>query len=104
MILSVDNVSKSFGARVLFKDARLRVGARARIALVGPNGAGKTTLLDIIAARQDADEGGEALRSAEHVTSIEHRLRVLAEDLETAEDGAVQEQLLSEYGRLHDRF
>ncbi len=130
MILTVDNVSKSFGARVLFKDARLRVGARDRIALVGPNGAGKTTLLDIIAGRQDADEGGvtfardavvgyleqeaiemhgrtvlaEALTSAEHVTSLEHRLTVLAEDLETAEAGEEQERLLGEYGRLHERF
>ncbi len=130
MILSVDNVSKSFGARVLFKDARLRVGARDRIALVGPNGAGKTTLLDIIAGRQDADDGGvtfardavvgyleqeaiemhgrtvlaEALTSAEHVTSLEHRLKVLAEDLETAAEGDEQERLLGEYGRLHERF
>jgi ATP-binding cassette subfamily F protein 3 len=130
VILSVDNVSKSFGARVLFKDARLRVGARDRIALVGPNGAGKTTLLDIIAGRQDADEGvistardavigyleqeaiemagrtvmEEALTSAEHVTSLEHRLKVLAEDLEAAEPGEDQERTLEEYGRLHDRF
>ena len=130
VILSVDNVSKSFGARVLFKDARLRVGARDRIALVGPNGAGKTTLLDIIAGRQDADEGvvstardavigyleqeaiemagrsvlEEALTAAEHVTSLEHRLKVLAEDLEDAEPGEDQERTLEEYGRLHDRY
>ncbi len=130
MILSVDNISKSFGARVLFKDARLRVGARDRVALVGPNGAGKTTLLDIIAGRQDPDEGcvtlardavvgyleqeaiemhgrtvlAEALTSAEHVTSLEHRLTVLAEDLETAAPGDDQERLLAEYGRLHERF
>jgi ATP-binding cassette subfamily F protein 3 len=130
VILSVDNVTKSFGARVLFKDARLRVGARDRIALVGPNGAGKTTLLEIIAGRQDADEGGvtmardavvgyleqeaiemhgrtvlgEALSSAEHVTSLEHRIKVLAEDLETAQPGEEQERVLAEYGRLHDRF
>src|SRR5512137_2962381 len=126
MILTVDHVTKSFGARVLFADAWLRVGARDRMALVGPNGAGKTTLLDIIAGRQDADDGGvtfardavvgyleqeaiemhgrtvlaEALTSAEHVTSLEHRLKVLAEDLETAEEGEEQQRLLGEYGRL----
>ena len=130
MILSVDNVSKSFGARVLFRDARLRVGARDRVALVGPNGAGKTTLLDIIAGRQDADEGAvtfardavvgyleqeaiemhgrtvlaEALTSAELVTSLEHRLKVITEDMETAEEGEEQERLIEEYGRLHDKF
>ena len=130
VILSVDNVSKSFGARVLFRDARLRVGARDRIALVGPNGAGKTTFLDVIAGRQDADEGtittardavigyleqeaiemagrtvmAEALTAAEHVTSLEHRIKVLAEDLEAAEPGEDQDRILEEYGRLHDRF
>ncbi len=130
MILSVDNVTKSFGARVLFKDARLRVGARDRIALVGPNGAGKTTLLEVMAGRQGADEGTvttardavigyleqeaiemagrtvleEALTAAEHVTSLEHRLKVLAEDLEDAEPGEEQERALAEYGRLHERF
>ena len=130
VILSVDNVTKSFGARVLFKDARLRVGARDRIALVGPNGAGKTTLLDIIAGRQDADDGAvtfardavvgyleqeaiemagrtvlqEALSSAENVTSMEHRLKVLQEDLAASEEGEEQERVLAEYGRLHERF
>ena len=130
MILSVDNVTKSFGARVLFKGARLRVGARDRVALVGPNGSGKTTLLDIISGRQDPDEGNvsfardavvgyleqeaiemhgrsvlaEALTSAEHVTTLEHRLTVLAEDLEVSEPGPEQERLLGEYGRLHERF
>ena len=130
MILSVDNITKSFGARVLFKDARLRVGVRDRVALVGPNGAGKTTLLEIIAGRQDPDAGTlslargavvgyleqeaiemagrtvlqEALTAAEHVTSIEHRLQVLQDELGESEPGEEQDRLVAEYGRLHDRF
>ncbi len=130
VVLSVDNISKSFGARVLFKGARLRVGARDRVALVGPNGAGKTTLLDIICGRQDADEGsvnlargavvgyleqeaiemsgrsvlGEALSAAEHVTSLEHRLSLLQDELAASEQGEDQERLVGEYGRLHERF
>ena len=130
MILSLDNVTKSFGSRVLFQDARLRVGVRDRVALVGPNGAGKTTLLDIIAGRQDPDDGGvtlardavvgyleqeaiemagrtvmeEALTAAEHVTSIEHKLAVLQDDLAASEPGPEQDQLVADYGRLHERF
>ncbi|NTU70261.1 MAG: ABC-F family ATP-binding cassette domain-containing protein [Coriobacteriia bacterium] len=130
MIVSLENVSKSFGARVLFKDARLRVGARDRIALVGPNGAGKTTLLEILAGRQSPDEGTvalardavlgyleqeaiemhgrsvlqEALSAADHVTSLEHRLQVLASELESVTDDVDQKRLLDEYGRLHDRY
>ncbi len=129
MILSVDNITKSFGERVLFEGVSLRVGARDRIALVGPNGAGKTTLLDIIAGRQDADEGSvsfakdavvgyleqeaiemagrtvleEALTAAEHVTSMQHRLHVLEEELAAA-DEADHTVLLAEYGRLQERF
>jgi sulfate-transporting ATPase len=57
MILSVDKLSKSYGARVLFKDAALRINERDRYALVGPNGAGKTTLLNIIAGTDAPDEG-----------------------------------------------
>lgn len=130
MILQVDHVTKSFGARTLFSDACFRVGSRDRFALVGPNGAGKTTLLDIIAGRQDADSGRvlfardavigyleqeaieiagrtvltEALRAAEHVTSLEHRLRVLEEDVSEADQGPEQERLLAEYGRLQERY
>ena len=130
VILSIDNLTKSFGSRVLFEDARLRVGARDRIALVGPNGAGKTTLLDIIAGKQDPDSGtvicardavvgyleqeaiemagrtvlDEALSAAEHVTSLEHRIKVLGEDLEASEPGEEQERALAEYGRLTERY
>lgn len=130
MIVSVDNVTKTFGERVLFADASLRVGVRDRVALVGPNGAGKTTLLDIIAGRQDADSGNvffakdavvgyleqeaiemagrtaleEALSAAEHVTSLEHRLRLLEAEVSAATPGPDQERLLLEYGRLQERF
>ncbi|MBN2405644.1 MAG: ABC-F family ATP-binding cassette domain-containing protein, partial [Coriobacteriia bacterium] len=57
MIITINNVTKTFGERVLFKDAFLRVGGRDRVALVGPNGAGKTTLLEIMSGGQDCDEG-----------------------------------------------
>jgi len=129
VILQVDSVTKTFGARVLFDRASLRVGVRDRIALVGPNGAGKTTLLDIIAGRQDADSGqvtfakgavvgyleqeaiemggrsvlAEALTAAEHVTSLEHRIALLEDEVSEAE-GEEQERLLAEYGRLREHF
>jgi ATP-binding cassette subfamily F protein 3 len=57
MILNVDKLSKSYGSRVLFRDASLRINERDRYALVGPNGAGKTTLLNIIAGVDAPDSG-----------------------------------------------
>ena len=44
-VLSVKNMSKSFGDRVLFSDIELRVGGGERIALLGDNGTGKTTFI-----------------------------------------------------------
>ena len=48
MILLVDKIEKSFGARVLFSGASFQINPGERFALVGPNGAGKTTMLKII--------------------------------------------------------
>jgi ATP-binding cassette subfamily F protein 3 len=129
VIITVDHATKTIGERVLFADAFLRVGARDRVALVGANGTGKTTLLEIIAGNQEPDEGSiirakdttvgylrqEAIEMAGHsvldevlseaagVRGLEHRIQVLAEELETAE-GEQSEALLAEYGRLQERF
>ena len=53
MILQLEHLTKSFGGRVLFADATLRLEEYDRLALVGPNGAGKTTLLRIISGEED---------------------------------------------------
>lgn len=57
MIIQLEHITKSFGSRVLFADASLRLEEYDRLALVGPNGAGKTTLLNIISGQEDADAG-----------------------------------------------
>jgi ATP-binding cassette subfamily F protein 3 len=57
MIINVDKLTKSYGSRVLFKDAGFRINERDRYALVGPNGAGKTTLLNILAGSDAPDSG-----------------------------------------------
>jgi ATP-binding cassette subfamily F protein 3 len=134
VIISVDSLKKTFGERVLFEDAALRVGVRDRYALLGPNGSGKTTLLEIIAGEQSPDEGTvtlakdcvvgylkqeaiemhgrtilqEALTAASDVTTLEHRLHLLeAEIVEVSAQGGSDPQpdhLLAEYGRLRERF
>ncbi len=55
--LQVENLSKSYGEQMLFRNISFAVGEGERIALIARNGAGKTTMLDIIAGRQSADEG-----------------------------------------------
>ena len=58
--LSVDKLSKSFGARVLFKDISFGIGQGQKVALVGVNGSGKSTLLKILAGL-DAPDSGEVV-------------------------------------------
>ena len=64
-MLTVSQLSKSFGGRTLFEDASLQVNRGERIGLVGPNGAGKSTLFSLILGEASPDEGRVSLeRSA----------------------------------------
>lgn len=54
---SVENISKSFGIRVLFKDINFYIEEGDKIALVARNGTGKSTLLRIIAGLDTPDSG-----------------------------------------------
>jgi ABC transport system ATP-binding/permease protein len=54
---SVENISKSFGIRTLFKNITLNVEEGDKIAFVARNGSGKSTLLKIIAGLDTADSG-----------------------------------------------
>ena len=54
---SIENISKSFGIRVLFKDINFYIEEGDKIALVARNGTGKSTLLKIIAGLDTPDSG-----------------------------------------------
>ena len=56
-MITFDNVSKSYGARVLFENVTFNVGKGERVGLVGRNGHGKTTLMRIISGEETADSG-----------------------------------------------
>lgn len=57
MLLTLNDVGKSFGAERIFEHIDAAINEQDRIALIGPNGAGKTTLLNIIAGLEEPDEG-----------------------------------------------
>ena len=48
MIVSVENITKYFGAKLVLKDICLSIEDGARIGLIGANGCGKSTLLRLI--------------------------------------------------------
>jgi len=56
-MIAVDNLSKSFGAQLLFDGISFKINRKERVGLVGRNGHGKTTLFRIIAGIESADSG-----------------------------------------------
>jgi ATP-binding cassette subfamily F protein 3 len=129
-MIVVSGLRREFGARVLFDDAELRVGARDRVALVGPNGSGKTTLFEMIAGMQEPDGGridvargavlgylaqetdamrgrsvlAEVVSAGGAMQQAGHRMEILAAELETLEPGEECTKLLEEYARLTEHF
>ena len=61
--LQIENLTKSFGAKVLFENISFGVAENQRIAIVAKNGTGKTTLLNIIAGEEDYDSGRITFRN-----------------------------------------
>ena len=62
MILSCQNISKSFGDKDVLKKVTFHINDHEKVALIGNNGAGKTTLFHIITKELDADDGEVAIK------------------------------------------
>ena len=56
-VIEVNNVSKSFGERTLFKDFTYEFSPEDRVGIIGENGAGKSTLINIITGKEQPDTG-----------------------------------------------
>ncbi|AFY56161.1 ATPase component of ABC transporters with duplicated ATPase domain [Rivularia sp. PCC 7116] len=56
-VIEVNNVSKSYGERTLFKDFTYEFSPEDRVGIIGENGAGKSTLINIITGREQPDTG-----------------------------------------------
>ncbi len=131
IILSIQNLVKSFGVNVVLKDVNLTLQQGDRMGLVGVNGSGKSTLMKIIAGL-DAPDGGQVSLSRglrvgylaqqgmttpgntvwseleqvfEPVFRMEERLRALEHEMADAhDDAAAFERLSREYDRLTSAF
>ncbi len=127
MMLSLREVEKSFGGRVIFQRAQMQLNQGERVAVVGPNGSGKTTLLRLLAGEESPDAGEislpsrlkigylkqdvtetsaltvleEVLSASPGLCELERRLAFL-EDEVSARPG--DRSLLEEYGKLRDEF
>ena len=129
MILSCQNICKSFGEKVILEDASFHIEDRENAALIGNNGAGKTTLLRIIMHEISPDSGNvvlakdknigylaqyqdihghhtiyeELISTKQHIIDMENRLRSLEQEMKTTTGDAL-DSLMNTYTRLSHRF
>lgn len=59
--LQIENISKSYGPKVLFQGIGFNINEGDKVALIAPNGTGKTSLLRILAGKDSSDSGGKIL-------------------------------------------
>lgn len=129
MILSCQNISKTFGEKTILRDVSFHIEEREKTALIGSNGAGKTTLLRVIMGEIPADSGNtvlakdcsigylaqyqdiqgtrtiyeELLTTKQHILDMEKRLRSLEAQMKSARADEL-EVLMDSYSRLDHQF
>ncbi len=129
MVLSCQNLSKSFGTDVIVKAASFHIEEHEKAALVGSNGAGKTTILRMIVGQLEPDEGtvtvakgstvgyleqnqdlkddlsvyDELLGVKEDLLEMERQLRRMEERMPKL-SGASFDRLMEDYNRISTEF
>lgn len=129
MILSCQNISKSFLDNTVLKGVNFNIEKNDKCAIVGINGAGKTTLLKIILGLEEPDEGaviiardirlgylsqnqdtelnntiyGAMKEAKSYLIYMEKRIRELEKEMESA-TGAELDSILETYNRLSTTY
>ena len=86
--VSVENISKSYGERVLFEDISFGINKDQKIAFVAKNGSGKTSILNIIAGLDTTDTGQVVSRKDIHTA-------YLAQNMELNPNLTIEETIFS---------
>ncbi|MGM0899819.1 MAG: ABC-F family ATP-binding cassette domain-containing protein [Bacillota bacterium] len=85
-MISIENITKSYGEKVLFHDINFTIGERERVGLIGVNGTGKSSLLKIVAGIDQADAG-------EIVTGKDYHISYLSQQPDLEPELTVLEQV-----------
>ncbi|MBQ0123998.1 MAG: ABC-F family ATP-binding cassette domain-containing protein [Bacteroidales bacterium] len=94
--LQIENISKSYGPKVLFDHISFNLNEGDKIALIAPNGTGKTSLLRILAGKDKSDSGGK-------ITFLKDiRIAFLEQDYAFDPEASVLEQVME--GCKGERF
>ena len=79
-VIEFENVSKSFGDRVLIDDLSFKVPAGAIVGIIGPNGAGKSTLFRMIAGKEQPTSGNVKIGPTAKMAFVEQSRETLEDD------------------------
>ena len=130
ILLSIQNVTKSFAMNTVLKDINLTLQAGSRMGLVGANGTGKSTLFRLISGQMEPDEGSinivkgtrvglltqeadiqsdltvqqELERVFDPLKEMEKKLRSIEAEMANAVDPDEIDRLSRSYANLLDRF
>ena len=129
MILSCQNITKSFDGKTIVSDANFHIEDQEKAAIVGINGAGKTTLLNIIMGKLSPDSGTVALSKGKtigyleqhpvlnsnhtiydelmsvksYLVAMEQQIRDMEHEMKH-KSGDMLDQLMEQYSRLTTQF
>ena len=87
--LQIENISKSYGPKVLFDHIGFNVNEGDKIALIAPNGTGKTSLMRILAGKDKSDSGGQ-IKFLKEI-----RIAFLEQDYDFDPEATLLEQVLA---------
>ncbi|EWS52838.1 putative ABC transporter ATP-binding protein YjjK [Methylibium sp. T29] len=79
-VIEFENVTKSFGDRVLIDNLSFKVPAGAIVGIIGPNGAGKSTLFRMIAGKEKPDSGNVKVGATVKMAFVEQTRETLEGD------------------------
>jgi ATP-binding cassette subfamily F protein 3 len=76
-MISVDNITKSYGEHILFDQASFKINARERVGLVGRNGHGKTTLFRILIGEEHYEGGNLVIPKGYRIGHVQQQLKFM---------------------------
>src|SRR6187551_489210 len=94
-MVSLSNVTKGYGNKVLYRNASFQLNPGEKVGLVGPNGAGKTTIFRMIMGEEAPDEGD---------VSVPKKLTIgyFRQDVEEMAGRSVLDEAIAGSGRAGD--
>ena len=88
--LQIENISKSYGPKILFEHIGFNINEGDKIALIAPNGTGKTSLMRILAGKDKSDSGGKIM----FLKDI--RIAFLEQEYDFDPDKSIFDQIMSD--------